>query len=89
MILEMLLDVIYNILDLLLILDIPNMPTEALSYIDTAFDYLVAGAGVLANYTPLPYLLVLLGVVIAVDMGIMIYHFIMWIIKKIPMLGIE
>lgn len=89
MIIEMLLDAFYNIMSTMLILDIPSMPAEAMEYINTAFEYLVAGAGILANYTPLTYLMVLFGVLLAVDVGIVLYHFIMWVIKKIPMLGIE
>lgn len=89
MIVELLLTAIYKILDTLLILNIPSLPANVQGYIDTMFDYLVAGAGILANYTPFGYLLVLFGVLLAVDAGIMIYHFVMWIIRKIPVLGIQ
>ena len=89
MIIELLLEVVYNLLSLLLIFKIPQLPQTALDYIDTAFDYLTAGAGLLANYTPLEYLLSLFGILLLVDVGINVYHFVMWIVKKIPMLGIK
>lgn len=89
MIIEMLLNAIYNIMSVLLILDIPQMPETVNGYIETAFEYIVAGGGLLANYVPLPYLIVLFGILLAVDAGILVYHFVMWILKKIPMLGLS
>lgn len=89
MIIQALLDGIYNIMSVLFVFDIPDLPSEVYGYIDTAFEYIVAGAGLLANYTPLSYLMILFGVLLAVDAGIVIYHLVMWIIKKIPMLGVS
>lgn len=90
MIIELLLDVLYNVFKLLTTpINIPPMPEEALDYINQFFDYLTMGAGILANYTPFGYLMILLGVIIAVDIGILLYHFVMWIIRKIPMAGMS
>lgn len=89
MIIEMLLDMIYNVISTLMILNIPDLPESVHGYIDTAFEYIVAGAGIVANYTPLDYLMVLFGVLLAIDAGILVYHLVMWIIKKIPFLGME
>lgn len=89
MIIEMLLDAIYNILRLLFVFELPQLPEDVLSYINTIFDYMVTGAGILANYTPLGYLMILFGVILAIDAGLLIYHLVMWIIRKIPMLGIS
>lgn len=89
MIIEAIMNGIYNFLDTILIFNIPSLPTEVYQYIDTAFDYISMGAGVLANYTPLAYLLVLFGIIITVDIAIMGYHLAMWVIKKIPLLGME
>lgn len=89
MLIKLLLDLIYTLLDKLLILNIPQLPETVQTYIDTLFDYLVAGASVLANYTPLAYILTLFGIIVAVDIGINIYKFVMWILKKIPMIGIS
>lgn len=89
MIIEMLLDLLYKVMSLLMILDIPDLPTEVTGYIQTAFDYIVAGAGVLANYVHLGYLMILFGVLLAIDAGILVYHLVMWIIRKIPMAGMS
>lgn len=89
MIIEALLSAIYNIMDFMLFFNIPKLPEQVEPYIDTMFDYLVAGAGILANYTPLDYLLILFSVLLAVDAAILIYHFVMWILKKIPMLSMS
>lgn len=89
MIIEMLLNAIYGIMNTLLVIELPKMPEQAMSYIETAFDYISAGAGILANYVYIDYLLILFFLLVAVDAGIMIYHFVMWIIKKIPMLGMS
>lgn len=85
----MMLTVIKNVLNVLLVFKIPQLPTETMSYIDNLFSYLETGASILANYTPLSYLLVMFGVLLAVDTGILLYHFVMWVIKKIPFLGME
>lgn len=89
MIIELLLDLIYNVMDLLIVLDIPDLPEEVYGYIETAFEYIVAGGSVLVNYLPLGYLMVLFGVILAVDAGILIYHLVMWILRKIPFISIE
>lgn len=89
MILEAIMNAIYNVLDTLLVLNIPKLPPEVTGYIDTFFSYMEAGAGILANYTPLSYLLLLFGVLLAVDAGILVYHLVMWVIRKIPMLGMS
>lgn len=89
MLIELLLNLIYKLLGLLLIFEIPQLPSQVTIYIDSMFNYLVSGASILANYTPLSYLLTLFGIILAVDVGINIYHFVMWILKKIPMLSVR
>lgn len=90
MIIEMLLDMLYGIFTLLTRpINLPKFPPQANEYLTSFFEYLTAGASILANYTPFAYIMVLFGVIIAVDIGIKLYHFIMWILKKIPMLGIS
>lgn len=89
MIIEMLLDVVYFIIDKLLILNIPDLPDSVHGYIDQAFEYIVAGAGIFANYAPLDYLMTLFMIVLVVDVGILYYHFIMWVLRKIPLAGIS
>lgn len=89
MIIELLLTLLKNVLGLLLVFEVPQLPPEVTGYVDTFFGYLETGASILANYTPLGYLLTLFGVILAVDGAILIYKFVMWIIRKIPMLGMS
>lgn len=89
MIIQGLMDLIYNILNLLMVFEIPKLPAQATEYITTFFSYLTMGAQILANYTPFTYLMVLFGLLLAVDAGIMVYHFIMWVLRKIPLAGIS
>lgn len=89
MIIEALMTVIYNVMNTLLVFNIPKLPDGVMEYVDTAFDYMATGAGILANYTPLGYLLTLFGVLLAVDVAIVLYHLVMWILRKIPMAGIS
>jgi hypothetical protein len=89
MLIELLLSLIYTIFDKLMIFNIPQLPEQVQTYINSLFDYLVSGASILANYTPLGYLMTLFGVIVSVDIGINVYKFVMWILKKIPMINIK
>lgn len=90
MIIKLLLELLYGIFSVLTLpINIPQLPETAQSYLTQFFDYLEMGAGILANYTHFGYIMSLFGVVIAVDVGIKLYHFVMWIIKKIPMMSVS
>lgn len=89
MIIELLLTLLKGLLSILLVFKIPQLPENVTGYIDTLFGYLETGASILSNYTPLSYLLTLFGLILAVDAGILIYKFVMWILRKIPILNIK
>lgn len=90
MIIEMLLNLIYTIFSLLTFpINIPSLPGLVSQYISYGFTYLLEGAKLIDCFCNLPYLFTLVGIVIAVDVGINIYKFVMWIIKKIPMLSVS
>lgn len=90
MIIEGLLNVLYNVFSALTSgISIPSMPDEVANYLTTTLEYIKVGCQILGAYTPLPYLVTLLGIVVAIDLGLKIYHFVMWVIKKIPMLGVS
>ena len=90
MLVESLLDLIYNLLDTLFTpINLPSLPASLSTIIDTLCSYISDGLALVANWTHLQYLLALFGIVAAVDVGILLYKLIMWILKKIPMLGIE
>lgn len=90
MIIEKLLELVIKIFGLLTsAIDIPALPDDVSDILNTVLEYLNTGVQLLACYTNLKYLLVLFGIIVAVDVGISVYHFVMWILRKIPMLGIS
>ena len=90
MIIEALLNVVYGLFELLTMpISIPGLPEGVQTVISGAFEYISVGVALLANYCDVGYLVTLFGVIVAVDAGILIYKIVVWIIKKIPMIGIE
>lgn len=90
MIIELLLTALFNVFNLLSNpINIPSFPDNVKSTIDSAMEYISAGAGIVANYIDYNYLLILFGVILAIDVGVAIYHFIMWVIRKIPLAGMS
>ena len=90
MIIEELLTVLFNIFSKLTSgINIPPLPDDIVFYIDKVSEYFDSGLSILAVFTPLDYLLILVGIIVAVDVAISIYHLVMWILKKIPMAGIS
>lgn len=90
MIIKALLDLIYTIFNVLTLpLDIPDLPPELNNIVSTMVEYIGFGLGILANYTHLDYLLTLFGIVVAIDVGLLLYKLVMFVIKKIPMLNVR
>lgn len=90
MLIEGLLNVAYTLFDLLTSpINLPSLPDGVATWIEMLCGYLATGVALLQNWTDLAYLLTLLGVVVAVDAGVLIYKTVMWFIRKIPLLGIE
>lgn len=90
MIIELLLSALYGVFNLLTTpINIPSLPEDVSNYLNYIFEYISAGTLILANYVPLVYIGVLFGIIIAIDIGLALYHFVMWVIKKIPMAGMS
>ena len=90
MIIEALMQVVYRLFAILTSnINIPPLPEGISDIMSEVLGYLETGMGLLANYTDLGYLVVLFGVIIAVDVGVLLYKLVMWIIRKIPMVGIS
>lgn len=90
MILSFILDVIYSLFSFLTTpINLPDMPSSVSRAMEQMLGYIEAGVGVLSAYTPYSYLVSLFAIVVAVEVGISIYKFVMWVIKKIPMLGMS
>ena len=90
MIIQALLDLIYSVFSLLTMpIDIPDLPASVNTVLTSAIEYITAGAAIVARFCNYQYLMVLFGLVLAVDVGINLYKFVMFIIKKIPFLGMQ
>lgn len=89
MIVNALMNLAYELLDIVLFFDISSLPDEVFTYIDSFFEAIASAVGIVANYVPVPYFLKLFGIVIAVDFAVRGYKMLMWIIKKIPLLDIK
>lgn len=90
MIIELLLTAFYNIISLLFSpINIPRIPDDVFSYIETFISYIATGKAILSQFVPIDYFLILFGIVVVIESAILIYHFVMWILKKIPMVGIK
>lgn len=83
-------NVVYVLFEILTMpISIPGLPEGVRDVVTGALDFISVGVALLANYCDIGYLVTLFGVILAVDAGMLIYKFVMWIIKKIPMVGIS
>lgn len=90
MLIETLLNVIMAFLRLLFLpIQIENLPETVASTIQLFLVYMADGVAIVAAYTHFSYLLVLLGIVVVIDLVYTVYIVLMWIIKKIPFLGVQ
>lgn len=90
MIVKGLLDLLYGIFDVLTLpISIPGIPDGVKEIIATALDYITSGVGILAQFFDMNYLLGLFSIVIIIEGAVLVYKFVLWVLKKIPMLGIE
>lgn len=90
MIIEKLMSLLLKLFELLTSpINIPVLPDNVSALMTEALAYIHTGLQIIAVYTHLEYLLILFGIIIAIDIGVAVYHFVMWVLRKIPMLGIS
>lgn len=90
MIIKSLADLILVVVQVLTVpIKIPSMPEGVQTAFADFCSYIEAGLGIVANYTHLGYLATLFGLVVAIETGLLLYKLIMFIIRKIPMLGVS
>ena len=90
MIIEGLLNVIKSLLTLLLSpIDIPSLPNDVPIIIQTALGYITDGLGLAAYLTHWSYIRTLVIASLAIEGAMLLYKFILWILKKIPMAAVE
>lgn len=90
MILESIINVFYEFIRVITSpIKIPQFPAEVQQYFDIAIGYINSGIGIISNFVNINYLFTLLGIIVAIDIGLKLYYFVIWIIKKIPFLSME
>ena len=90
MIIELLINLIYVVFSALtLVIKVPGMPVKVIEIMATVVDYITSGIAVVSNFIDMSYVLILFSLVAIVDVAVMLYHVIMWVLRKIPILGIE
>lgn len=90
MLIELLMGGIMWILKLLLLpMDIEGLPETFYTVLGTLIAKLIRGATIASTYVHGTYIAALLTFVIAFDAGILIYHVILFILRKIPFINIK
>lgn len=91
MIINALLNAVYKIFSVLFTpISIPSFPNDAVSSVNdiltTIFDN---SESIIGLFIPWAVVNILLPIVIALELALPVYHLIMWILKKIPFLGVS
>lgn len=81
--------VIFLLKSIFIDIQIPMIPENAITVIDEYATYLGTGFAVLNNYCNLPYIFALFAYILVVDLTLDLVNFILWICKKIPLLGVS
>lgn len=84
------LETILNVLEKIFSnISIPNIPDSVIDIINEVAEYVGLGFSILNNYCDLSYILTLFMIVLSVDFILDLINFILWICRKIPMLGVS
>ncbi len=92
MIITAALNVIYGLLSVLLVFNLPQLPESILTLATTATGYMVSGLGILHTFignTAMGVIALCFQLVIAFNVAYFLYSFVVWVLKKVPFLGIE
>lgn len=74
---------------LLLPIRLASMPDTVSDIIQDVIGYLIQGVAIVQTYTHFAFLFALFTFCAAVEALYLGYHFVMWILRKIPFLGID
>lgn len=74
---------------LISLIDLPVVPDELVAIVNKTFDYMRAGVGFFNFICPLDLIKPAIDIFLAVYIFEHGYYIVMWIVKKIPMLGIS
>lgn len=69
---------------------IPQIPEDVLSSVNSTIDTIITrGSELIELFMPYNIAKVLLLIVISIELAVYVYHFVIWLMKKIPMLGMS
>lgn len=90
MILKLLFELIIGLLDIVFgWVSFPPMPALVTDIVDMVFGYMAQGLGFVFFFIPRELVLVLLPIVVILENFDKLYSVVMWILKKIPFLGMK
>ena len=92
MIVKALLTLVYNVLSLLLVFNLPELPASVITIANSVTGYISTGISIVASFvgsTCMGVIGVLLALVIAMNAAYFLYSLVFWVIRKIPMLNIR
>lgn len=92
MIIKLLLTLVYGVLSVLLVFNLPTLPDSVLSVANSVTGYMVTGVQIFRVFvgdTCMGVLAVLLSLVIAMNAAYMLYSLVFWVLRKIPMLNLK
>lgn len=92
MIISALLTLVYNVLSLLLVFNLPELPASVTTIANSVIGYVSTGISIVAAFvgnTCMGVIGVLLALVIAMNAAYLLYSLVFWVIRKIPMLNIR
>lgn len=90
MIVEALFNLIFTLFEFLFSgVSLPSLPPEAFEVFSSAVGYIGAGVAVLSNYVHLSYLLMLFGLILLIDIAMLSYKLVLFVLRKFPVLGVS
>lgn len=92
MIIKALLDLVYTLVNALLVFELPQFPSTVTDVLSSLSGYMVAGISILRAFlgdTCMSMLAVLLGLVLAMNAAYLTYSLVFWVLRKIPMFSVK
>lgn len=92
MIIAGLLSLIFAVLSVLLVFNLPALPDTIVELLNQIIEYVVMGISILEAFigdTAMGILALLLQLVIYMNAAYFLYSFVFWVIRKIPMLNVK
>lgn len=92
MIISGLLNLIYTVLSVLLVFELPNMPDSIITILTQITGYFQTGIQIIALFvgsTAMGVIALLFQLVIFLNAAYFLWSFVFWVIRKIPMLNVR